>query len=252
LVFDLDSGKNTFFKEGGETISKEAQLSAALSPNGQFLALSENNTTTIVNVETRDAATNPIQHDDVVALSAFDPFGARLATATVDGIVTVWETKTGKPLSLPLRHGRPVSSLAFNQDATRIAVATQDHKIHLWDIESGETLTPPLHSRSRSTIGSARFGADQESVFVSTLPLQITERETETRISVYPIRKWGDEETMPGWFLETAEAIAGQRINGDGVLISLPFQEIVRIREMALEMSGGGEAAALARKLLVN
>ncbi len=100
--------------------------------------------------EIRDAATGRLQ----VALTpaagvgdaaraagvqhaAFSADGARVATASLDGMARVWDVATGREL-LVLRHSHGLETVAFSPDGSRIATASRDSKARVWDAETGD------------------------------------------------------------------------------------------------------------------
>ena len=64
---------------------------------------------------------------------AFSPDGHRLATASNDTTVRLWNADTGHPLGAPFTgHTGEVSDVAFSPDGHRLASASQDGTVRLW------------------------------------------------------------------------------------------------------------------------
>jgi tetratricopeptide (TPR) repeat protein len=67
---------------------------------------------------------------------AFSPDGQRLASASWDQTVRIWDSATGKELSALKGHARTFGSVAFSPDGQRLASANEDGSIHLWETTS--------------------------------------------------------------------------------------------------------------------
>ncbi len=75
---------------------------------------------------------------ELFIVSPFSPDGSRLAAASEDGSVKVWEAATGEDLlKLPRLSG--LYDIAYLADGT-FATAGQDGVARVWDSESGQEL----------------------------------------------------------------------------------------------------------------
>jgi WD40 repeat protein len=81
-----------------------------------------------------------VGHTGAVNSVAYSPTAMRLATASDDGTVRIWDTVSGQTVLTWTAHSSPIRSIAFNQDGTRLATASDDHTAKLWDAGTGQQM----------------------------------------------------------------------------------------------------------------
>jgi WD40 repeat protein/serine/threonine protein kinase len=149
-VWDVSTWKELTIPDAGPPV--------AFSPDGQYLAAVSANFT-IECWGVRDTAIGRktqllAGHDWAINELAFspDPGFARLASASGDRTIRIWDVAAGRQIcSLP--HTGDVRAVAFSRDGRRLVSATGDRTVSLWDTrtwERLEKLTDPT-GRVRST-----------------------------------------------------------------------------------------------------
>ncbi|NDJ76314.1 MAG: WD40 repeat domain-containing protein [Chloroflexi bacterium] len=68
---------------------------------------------------------------------AWSPDGTRLASASGDQTVRVWDTATGEQITVFEGHTASVSGVAWSPDGTQLASSSADQTVRVWDVASG-------------------------------------------------------------------------------------------------------------------
>jgi WD40 repeat protein len=76
-------------------------------------------------------------HSSVVHSVAFSHDSTRLASASHDRTVRIWDASSGACLQTLEGHSSVVHSVAFSHDSTRLASASNDRTVKIWDASSG-------------------------------------------------------------------------------------------------------------------
>ncbi|KAF2188788.1 HET-D, partial [Zopfia rhizophila CBS 207.26] len=95
-------------------------------------------------------------HSRWVYSVAFSHDSTRLASASVDKTVKIWDASSGECLSTLEGHSDSVYSVAFSHDSTRLASTSDDKTVKIWDASSGECLST-LKGHSDSVYSVAFF-----------------------------------------------------------------------------------------------
>jgi WD40 repeat protein len=120
----------------------------AYSPDGRFLVIAGGDLGKNGVAHLYDAR-NPkddkiirsfLGHTNVIMSAAFHPDGTRLATASWDGTIKIWDVAEGKELRTLVGHAKSVTSVAFSPDGSRLASAGADRTVRLWDAGSGQEI----------------------------------------------------------------------------------------------------------------
>ena len=81
-----------------------------------------------------------VGHKIRIECIAFSPSGKIIATGGYDGVIKLWDVRSGKEINTLKGHSSDVTSVSFSPDGKTIASGSEDKTIKLWDIKSGEII----------------------------------------------------------------------------------------------------------------
>jgi WD40 repeat protein len=106
----------------------------------------------------RGQGVNLLGHEDVIASVSYSPDGRRLASASWDGIIKIWDAATGHVIRT-LTGKSPIFALVVHPDGTQLASAGSDRAVTLWDAATGQVIrTFSGHNRTIRELAFSRDG----------------------------------------------------------------------------------------------
>ncbi|RKK39220.1 hypothetical protein BFJ67_g11524 [Fusarium oxysporum f. sp. cepae] len=77
-------------------------------------------------------------HSGYVNSAVFSHDSTKLASASRDYTIRIWDAETGKCEQVLEGHSNEVNSAVFSHDSTKLASASRDYMIRIWDAETGK------------------------------------------------------------------------------------------------------------------
>ncbi|TFY66265.1 hypothetical protein EVG20_g4825, partial [Dentipellis fragilis] len=80
-------------------------------------------------------------HQNHISFIRFSPDGTKIASASYDHTVRLWDVKTGEPIGNPLAgHQDRVNALAFSPDGSKLVSVSDDKSLRIWNVETRSLL----------------------------------------------------------------------------------------------------------------
>ncbi len=98
-------------------------------------------------------------HTGVVRGVAYSPDGGRIASASWDRTIRIWDTATGRVIRSAAA-GQPVHAVAFHPDGARLASAGAKGELILWDAGTGQPIRSLLGHDPTRLIEHVAFSRD--------------------------------------------------------------------------------------------
>jgi WD40 repeat protein len=99
------------------------------------------------------------EHFHYVCDIAWSPDGTKLASASADTSVHIWDAQTGSTILTYRGHSSKVNAVTWSPDGQRIASASDDGTVQVWQIATGETiLTYRGHTKEVQSVAWAPNG----------------------------------------------------------------------------------------------
>lgn len=204
---------------GRTFLSHEALVQdVCFSPDGRRLATASfDRTARLVEWPTgRSLSQEPMSHQGEVVSARFSADGLKLVTTSFDHTARVWDGLTGRLLLPPLVHGDRVLSARFSPDGDRLAAASWDNTACVWDLASGRLVLFPL--KHPHWVDRVQFSDDGHRLL--------------TLYRGGPPFLWdvpAPSERLPAVVVELAEAIAGERLDYQGMNARVPLRNWVQL-----------------------
>ncbi|MFN2198499.1 MAG: eIF2A-related protein, partial [Anaerolineales bacterium] len=93
-----------------------------------------------------------LEHDSPVQFASWDPEDQKVATATADGHITIWDSHTGAKIRAWHPHQQIIRSVIWSPDGSRILTADGDGHTRIWQAKTLKEQNSLLHAGPVSSV----------------------------------------------------------------------------------------------------
>lgn len=112
--------------------TQDAGQAVAFSHNGQHLAYSDRSGAVFLRDLRSNSVPQTLMCESTSNSVAFSPDDSVIATGHADGVIRLWDVKSGKLMFKFVGHGRSVTEIAFVPDGRTLLSASSDGTVRLW------------------------------------------------------------------------------------------------------------------------
>lgn len=112
---------------------------AAFSPDGGTVAFEEAGTINLYSLRELELLGNLGGEGSSFVRAVFDPTGNRLAAASDDGNIAIYDVATREVARLFSATHLPIADVVFNAAGTLLMVGSRDGSLEVWNLETGES-----------------------------------------------------------------------------------------------------------------
>lgn len=193
-------------------------------PNeAKVISASRDQTVCLWWIPTGERALKPLQHSQ--ALAEFHPFdvspdGLRLATVAGETL-QLWDLASGRPLWSQAVPMTLLQSVRFSRGGSKLVTASNDNCARVWDTATGHLVSEPMPHKGQ--VSDAEFSPDDSLIVTGAL---------DNEVRLWPVVP--APAPPPAWLPDLAEALAGQRLQGNNVSEPLPVERLFQLRQVIL------------------
>jgi WD40 repeat protein len=166
IVWDLNTGAQLQTLEGHSSwvnavqFSRDGSKLASASHDGKVIVWDPNTGAQLQTLEGHSSHVDDLQFWRGVTDVQFSRDGTKLASASDDRKVIVWDPNTGAQLQTLEGHSISASAVQFSRDGSKLASASDDGKVIVWDPNTGALLQMLKgHSNAVSAVQFSRDGS---------------------------------------------------------------------------------------------
>jgi eukaryotic-like serine/threonine-protein kinase len=160
------------------------------------------------------------KHSAAVLYIAWSPDGKKIASASVDKTVHIWNAASKTPTLIYRNHTKPVSTVAWSPDGSRIVSGSWDTTVQIWNVQTGRKhMTFRGFSREVSCVA---WSPDGKNIACGSLDttVQVRQADSGSRLFIYsghtgPVHAvaWSPSNSSShsesGWRIASASGAAG-------------------------------------------